>query len=176
MTVIIVKKRSQSFAVKVGIATILTLTVIGLAVRFIKSGNREDDTNANMRLVSGLGTISDSLLVPVIEFDIADPALEKNWIAVLAEKLGGQAEVAVPYGRVDVITDSYAIEVEYIHKFKEGIGQAIHYGEVKGVTPGLAIIYERSGSETDADVLDKIRHIEALCSAKGIRLFLLKQK
>lgn len=176
MTVIIVQKRSQSFAVKVGIAAILTLTVIGLSVRFLKSGRHAEESGANMRPVSGLNTISDSLLVPVIELDVADPTLEKNWINALAEKLDGQSEVTVPYGRVDVITGSYAIEVDYLHKFKEGIGQALHYGEVKGITPGLALIYERSESETDADVLDKLRHIEALCSTKGIRLFLLKRK
>lgn len=144
MTVIIVQKRSQSFAVKVGIIAILVLTTVGLAVRFLKPSHRSESATAEQSPFAAFGTLTDSLLVPVIELEVADRTLEKNWIAALADKLHGQAEVVVPYGRVDVVTGTYAIEVDYLHKFKEGIGQALHYGEVKGITPGLALIYERT--------------------------------
>mgnify|MGYP001427533136 CR=1 FL=1 len=176
MTVIVVQKRSQSFAVKVGVVAVLVLAILGLAVRLLKPEHKTDPAKESGSPFAVFGTLTDSLLIPVIELDITDRTLEKNWIAALAKKLNGQAEVVVPYGRVDVVTGTYAIEVDYLHKFKEGIGQALHYGDVKGITPGLALIYERTESETDADVIEKLRHIESLCASKGIRLFLLKQK
>lgn len=176
MTVIVVQKRSQSFAVKISVSAILVFAVLGLAVRFLKPNGSAETHSSDGSPFVDFGTVTDSLLVPVIELEVADRSLEKNWIAALADKLQGQAEVVVPYGRVDVVTGSYAIEVDYLHKFKEGIGQALHYGEVKGITPGLALIYERTEHESDAEVIDKLQHIESLCAAKGIRLFLLKQK
>jgi len=176
MTVIVVQKRSQSFAVKIGVVAILVFASIGLAVRFLRPDPPSVSSQSDQSPFSSFGTLTDSLLVPVIELEVEDRTLEKYWIAALAEKLHGQSEVVVPYGRVDVVTGTYAIEVDYLHKFKEGIGQALHYGDVKGITPGLALIYERTESETDADVIEKLRHIESLCAAKGIRLFLLKQK
>ena len=173
-----IQKRSQSFAVKFGIITVLVLSALGLVFRFLKPNSTPHSTNEveSSQLIADFGTFTDKLLVPVIELDVPDRTLEKHWISALATKLNGEAEVVVPYGRVDVVTDSYAIEVDFMHKFKEGIGQALHYGEVKGIIPGLALIYERSESETDQDIVDKLGHIESLCTAKGIRLFLLKQK
>ena len=176
MTVIIKEKRPPSFAFKVGAVAILVLALLGVTVRFLKPDHDTQAQNGDQSPFAEFGTVSDSLLVPVVELDVADRTLEKNWTTALAAALHGQAEVVVPYGRVDVLTASYAIEVDYLHKFKEGIGQALHYGEVRGITPGLALIYERTESESDADVTAKIQHIESLCAAKGIRLFLLKQK
>jgi len=158
------------------IIAILVLAIAGLTLRFLKPQHRSESITAEQSPFAAFGTLTDSLLVPVIKLEVKDRALEKNWIAALADKLHGRAEVIVPYGRVDVVTGTYAIEVDYLHKFKEGIGQALHYGQVKGITPGLALIYERTESETDADVIDKLSHIESLCAAKGIRLFILMQE
>ena len=35
-------------------------------------------------------------------------------------------EVPVKYGRIDLLTDDYAIEVDSLEKFHEAIGQALH--------------------------------------------------
>ena len=45
-------------------------------------------------------------------------------------------------GRVDVLTDTQAIELDWLkgNKFHEGIGQALHYGDVTGQQPVLALI------------------------------------
>ena len=177
MTVTVIKKHSQSFAVRVGIVAILVLTILGLGVRILKQ-HRRISVGASSQ-ASGFAdfkTLSDTLLVPVIELEIQDPTQEKNWIAALAARLSGQSEVTVPYGRVDVLTGTYAIEVDYLHKWKEGIGQSLHYASVKGITPCLALIYERTQNQTDNSLNDELAHIEALCSSKGIRLLLLKQK
>ncbi len=176
MVVVIKQKRPPSFAIIIGTIAVLVLTILGIAVRFLKP-DRDINTPAYRKSsFEEFGTFSDTLLVPVLELEISDHTLEKNWVEALTIALNGQAEVTVPYGRVDVLTSTYAIEVDYLHKFKEGIGQALHYGEVKGITPGLALIYERTTSESESDLAAKIQHIESICASKGIRLFLLKQK
>jgi hypothetical protein len=177
MTVTIIKKRSQSFAVRIGIAAVLVLAVLGLVVRFLKQHKGISGTpSSHETTFEDFTTLSDTLLVPVIELEVHDRTQEKNWITALAARLGGQSEVTVPYGRVDVLTGTYAIEVDYLHKWKEGIGQALHYASVKGITPCLALIYERTETQTDAGLKGKVRHIEALCTAKGVRLLMLKQR
>lgn len=177
MTVTVIKKRSQSFAVRIGIVAVLVLAVLGLGVRFLKQHKAISVTSSSHETASAdFSTLSDTLLVPVVELEIQDRTQEKNWISALAARLGGQSEVTVPYGRVDVLTGTYAIEVDYLHKWKEGIGQALHYASVKGITPCLALIYERTENQTDAGLKDELSHIETLCTAKGIRLLILKQK
>ena len=42
-----------------------------------------------------------------------------------AEKLGGKMEVRVSDGRVDIVTETHAIEVEKAAKWKHAIGQAL---------------------------------------------------
>lgn len=177
MTVTVIKKRSQSFAVRIGIGAVLVLAVLGLGVRFLRQHKGISvPSSSHETTFADFTTLSDTLLVPVIELEIRDRTQEKNWIAALAARLGGQSEVAVPYGRVDVLTGTYAIEVDYLHKWKEGIGQTLHYASVEGITPCLALIYERTENQTDSGLKDEIGHIEALCTAKGIRLLMLKQR
>lgn len=55
----------------------------------------------------------------------------------------GQTEVRLPDGtRVDCLTDTYAVEIDFARKWAEGIGQAIHYGAVTGKQPATALIIE----------------------------------
>ena len=70
---------------------------------------------------------------------------EAAWTTALAAHLGGEAEQeigGVVAGRVDVLTDTQAIELDWLkgNKFHEGIGQALHYGDVTGQQPVLALI------------------------------------
>jgi len=67
----------------------------------------------------------------VITLDVKDSDHEAVWSAALAELLGGEAEYRLPdRTRVDVLTDRFAVEVDWVGKFEEGIGQAlsvVHY-------------------------------------------------
>ena len=52
--------------------------------------------------------------------------INKAWCS----DLGGNDQFRTKDGTyVDCLTDEYAIEVEYDNKWKEGIGQALHYAE-----------------------------------------------
>jgi hypothetical protein len=50
---------------------------------------------------------------------------EKDFRNLIHQKLGGQKEVTVSGGRVDILTDEYAIEVDFAKKWKESISGSI---------------------------------------------------
>lgn len=52
----------------------------------------------------------------------------------------GKREVHVKGGRIDILTDEYAIEVERAHKWKNAIGQALWYGQQENVKPGIVLL------------------------------------
>ena len=96
---------------------------------------------------------------------------EAAWTTALAAHLGGEAEQAIDgvvAGRVDVLTGTQAIELDWLkgNKFHEGIGQALHYGDVTGQQPVLALIsayYNISGAEQQ-----KLEYVSGLCAAHGV--------
>lgn len=50
-------------------------------------------------------------------------------------------EWVLPDGtRVDCLSGSHAIEVDWSHKWAEGIGQAMHYSSETGKEPGLILV------------------------------------
>lgn len=70
---------------------------------------------------------------------------EADYTSALAGYLGGQTEVSVRDGRVDIVTDTHAIEVERARKWKEAIGQALWYGLQTNRRPGIILIKEAAG-------------------------------
>ena len=65
---------------------------------------------------------------------------EADYVRALARELGGKTEVTVPSGRVDILTDDYAIEVDWADKWKESIGQALWYGLQSNRQSGIILI------------------------------------
>ena len=104
---------------------------------------------------------------------------EAAWTAALAAHLGGEAEQeidGVVAGRVDVLTGTQAIELDWLkgNKFHEGIGQALHYGDVTGQQPVLALIsayYDIFGAERQ-----KLKYVSRLCAANGVEVWALTTK
>lgn len=56
--------------------------------------------------------------------------------------IGGEREVRVKGGRVDIVTDEYAIEVEKAASWKEAIGQSLWYALNTNKKPGIILIVE----------------------------------
>jgi hypothetical protein len=54
---------------------------------------------------------------------------ERHYQDIFAAQVGGQTEVTAGDGtRCDILTDSYAIEVDIARKWGEAIGQSLNYG------------------------------------------------
>ena len=53
----------------------------------------------------------------------------------------GRVEVVLQDStRVDCLTDEYAIEYDWAHKWAEAVGQSLHYARMTGKKPGIVLI------------------------------------
>ncbi len=77
------------------------------------------------------------LLMQVWGFGQQDEAW---YINLLASQMGADKEVSVQNGRVDLVTETHAYEVEWAKNWKHSIGQALWYGLQTNKTPGIILI------------------------------------
>jgi hypothetical protein len=168
----ITKKSSPAFAIKTGIVIIFIFILLGLLFKFSNLFQTQDHLIAKTELTSIRYSNDNPILVPIIQLKVKDPSREKEWVESLRQELNGRSEVSIEHGRIDIVTDTYAIEVEFFHKWQEGLGQALHYGDVSGKIPTLALIEE---DKLKSDYLDRLKYVEGLCLKKGVKLLLLKQ-
>lgn len=86
--------------------------------------------------------ISMTILVGLL-IGIYTPAESQNdasYVREVARLLNGQTEVRMYGGRADVVTEEYAIEVEYAHLWKQSIGQSLWYGIQLNKKAGIVLI------------------------------------
>lgn len=136
---------------------------IGLSVGFIandwtmRTGEVQDITHLSNR---------------EIVLDVSVDAHEPVWSAALAVYLGGEAEYILPdRSRIDVITDEYAVELDWLHKWHEGVGQALHYAELSGKEPVVAIGIK----EKDYD-REKLKLAKRVANKNGIGVWVVRVK
>ncbi len=73
--------------------------------------------------------------------EAADPLPERWYAEQAAERYNGAPEVRMPDGtRCDVVTARHAIEVEFAGKWKEAIGQSLHYSLQSQRIAGILLI------------------------------------
>ncbi|MBC6993929.1 hypothetical protein QWY85_09990 [Neolewinella lacunae] len=65
---------------------------------------------------------------------------EADYIKALGQHLQGQTEHAVENGRVDILTATHAIEVEWATKWKNSIGQALWYSLQTNKKAGIILL------------------------------------
>ena len=84
-----------------------------------------------------------SVLVYVLSITQSGAQTETVYAHLIQEQLGGRLEVPVSHGRIDLMTDDYAIEVELAPEWKESIGQALWYGLQSCKKPGIVIVMKK---------------------------------
>lgn len=151
----------------VGFALVLAGALIGLGKL---SADRESGPSAQALPVANAAYIA-----PVVNLRIADATAESAWSAALASTLTARTEVHVANGRVDVLSDHYAIEVDRLDKWHEGIGQAAHYSQVTGKTACLAIIIDSDLWPLNEATISKLRTIEQTAISTGVKLLILRR-
>lgn len=80
----------------------------------------------------------------------------------------------IPNGRIDVVTQDFAMEIDFIQKWHEGIGQAIHYGSATGKRPSLALIVPHSEWPLNSTRLALLREIDRIAAEQRIKLVILR--
>ncbi len=165
------QNRPLSFGIKVAVAVIISSVILGFLLRFA-----DDGTSKTAQIKTGnpmLLGISDNRLVPIIHLPLNIDAPEKEWTSALARKMDGQTEVSVDRGRVDVMTAAYAIEIDFLKKWHEGLGQAIHYGD-ESTRIGVLALIDESKAHEDSEHMKLLNKIERLCLKQGVKLILLR--
>ena len=67
---------------------------------------------------------------------------EKWYQQGVAKALQGKMEAPVENGRVDVLTGTHAIEVEFAAKWKNALGQSLWYALQTGKVAGIVLVIE----------------------------------
>ncbi len=62
------------------------------------------------------------------------------YVSEVARIMGGDTEVRMEGGRADVVNETYAIEVEYAHLWKQSIGQSLWYALQLNKKPGIVLV------------------------------------
>ncbi|CAM3726980.1 hypothetical protein [Parendozoicomonas haliclonae] len=80
-------------------------------------------------------------------------ATNENWYQkVWCEGMNGQIEVELEEGpRVDCLTQTHAIEMDFAKKWHEAIGQALHYAHLTGKEAGIVLILKSHGDKHHLD-------------------------
>lgn len=160
-------------AIAVVCAIAVVVSILGIK-RLIHSDAPSLASPAHQSSLAGIPYAA-SLLVPIFELRISDASLEKHWSNALAQALGGETEFSIASGRIDVVTEHYAIEVDRLEKWHEAIGQASHYALQTKKVPVAALIIPSDNWPLSPASVSKLRLIEETCVAKGIRLILLRR-
>lgn len=67
--------------------------------------------------------------------------LEKDYQKIFAQDINGNTEYRLEdASRVDIITDEYAIEVDWAKKWSEAIGQSLYYAKQTNKRAGIVLI------------------------------------
>jgi len=160
-------------------ALVVAFVVVGVLVgakRFFRSSPQAAETTTLSDVAESALISHEDMLIPVVSLAMEDASLEAGWSNALAKALSGHTEHRIEGGRVDVMTDDFAIEVDRLEKWHESIGQAAHYGLKTKKTPVAAIIISTDLWPLTTASKNKIRLIEETCLKQGIKLILLRRK
>jgi len=69
--------------------------------------------------------------------------------------------------RVDIVTNEYAIEVDFASKWAESIGQSLYYAEMMKLKPAVLLIVEEMKD------MKFVYRIKVLCDKYDIKLFII---
>lgn len=87
---------------------------------------------------------------------------ETHYQAIAAKVLKGKTEVNLGDGRrCDIVTDEYAIEVDWKSKWSEAVGQSLDYGFLADKKCGIVLIVDSREDTKEALRINSIcRHYE----------------
>ena len=80
----------------------------------------------------------------------------RDWQQAWCEGKGITEHVLPDKTRVDCLTEDYAIEFDYGHKWAEAIGQSLYYGAATGKQPGIVLIIR---DPAECRFIKRLRHV-----------------
>jgi ribosomal protein S13 len=96
---------------------------------------------------------------------------ESDWqVAFNSKVTHGKLEVETPNGRIDILTDTHAVEVDHARNYRAGIKQALQYSAETKKQPGLALIMD--GNQDTIQVVEAARK---LCEQSGVTFWFINE-
>lgn len=82
------------------------------------------------------------MILLILLFFVDEPQTEPQWTKWLIEnQVEGVSEHTLwDKSRVDILTETYAIEVDWSKKWAEAVGQAIYYSKMTGKKPAIILL------------------------------------
>jgi len=108
-----------------------------------------------------------ALLVPLA----ASSQTEAQYSDYIQSLIGGQREVSVPSGRVDLMTKEYAFEIERAAKWKDSIGQSLWYELNTNKKPGIILLLKSDSEFKYAQQLNSALQYAGLDSSIVVFLY-----
>lgn len=94
---------------------------------------------------------------------------ERYYQDYFADSINAKSEVYMSdRTRLDIMTDEFAIEVDFANKWAESIGQSLHYASLTGLKPAVLLIVE--DIKKDKKYLDRL---VPLCYKLDIKLYVI---
>ena len=95
---------------------------------------------------------------------------ERYYQEAFCERLGGVTEYRLSdRTRVDCLSGTYAVEVDFAPKWAEGIGQALFYAQMTGRAPAVALIAGKKDGRY-------IRRLDTVAKKYGIETFIIEKE
>jgi hypothetical protein len=103
------------------------------------------------------------LLASLISYSQLPKQLEKYYTGKFATIVNGKTQQYLSNKRyADIITDTFAIEVEFANKFPESIGQALDYSMITYKKAGIVLIVNGRNDDKYVDELMEIIYYHKL--------------
>lgn len=107
------------------------------------------------------------LLLASTQSVFAHAYLEKQYQEYWARLTGAQTEVVLDdKTRVDCLTKTYAVEVDFAQKWAESIGQSLYYGIKTCKKPAVLLIIENPEKDTKY-----LKRLNTVATKYGITVF-----
>jgi len=96
---------------------------------------------------------------------------ESDWQVVFNHKVThGRLEVEIATGRIDILTETHAIEVDHARNYRAAIKQALQYSAETRKKPGVALILD--GVQ---DTLQAVQAGKKLAEEAGVTFWLINE-
>ena len=96
---------------------------------------------------------------------------ESNWQVAFNNKVThGKLEVVVVTGRIDILTDTHAIEVDHARNYRAATKQALQYAAETKKKPGVALIIDGA-----RDTMEAVQAAKKHCEEAGASFWLINE-
>jgi hypothetical protein len=153
---------------------IFVLLAIGVGFRYLGPSGLPARPDIQLTELQPLVDGSAHTVLPTVVLRPEKTRLEAYWATALTAAMRGRQEVKINHGRIDVLSATYAIEVDWLDKWHEGLGQALHYSIATGKAPAVALIIKPSEWPLSENDISKLHEIRFVAEKLGVQVFLLR--